>query len=158
MFKRILLATFLLFNFQFAMAGDTGATTTPAFDITAALTQALADGAGIDQVVADALANGLDINAIVTALQAKGLGANAITFALVTAGQTPAAVVDAVVSKFDDTSATDLTNILITAQANLRVGTGDTGNTGNTTNTSASGSPLTTESIRQLLEESNSAA
>ncbi len=158
MLKRILLATFLLFNCQFVIAGDTGVTTTPAFDITSALTQALAEGDGIDQVVADALANGLNINAIITALQAKGLGANAVTFALVTAGVAPATVVDAVVSKFDGTNANDLTNILITAQANLRVGTGDTGNSENATNTSGSGTPLSTETIRQLLAEANSPA
>ncbi len=152
MLKRIILSTFLLFNFQFAMAGDTGAS---AFDFAAALA---VEGATIDSVVADALAANVDIADIIASMSDSGISAEAITFALVTAGQDSAAVVTAVAAK-TGVSADDLTGTVITANANLRVATtGETTTTRTTrsTTTAGSGSPLTTEQFITTTQQANS--
>jgi prolyl-tRNA synthetase len=154
MFKRILSVLVLSLMMNTAHAGAAGGGAS--FDFAAALA---VEGATIDSVVADALAANVDLADIIASMSDAGHSAETITFALVTAGQDSAAVVNAVANT-TGADPTSLAETVITANANLRVDTGNTGDTGDTgdtgTTTAGSGSPLTTEQFITQTQEANS--
>ncbi|MEM6998932.1 MAG: hypothetical protein AAF419_03730 [Pseudomonadota bacterium] len=143
MFKRILIALLLLFNFQFVMAGDTGAATDP--NLTAAQL-------AVQNILAENPS--ADAATIAAAIQAAGLSAETAVTAMVAAGIDAASAIDAVAPLFnvDPTS-------LVAASINvpLRIDTGtETGTESNTRPAPAGGTPILTSELIVLYQQLNS--
>jgi len=144
MLKRILLATFLLLNFQFVMAGDTSAATDP-------------DLAAAQLAVQNILAENPNADAatIAAAIQAAGLSAETAVTAMVAAGIEPASAIDAVSPLFG-VSAESLVAASINVPLRIETGTNPGNEASGSSPPASSGTPLLTIQLITIFEQLNS--